>query len=165
MPDDQFDDDEHEEQQGDTDLVRTLRNQLREKSKRAKQADELEAKVTSYERREALKEVGLTDLSPRKMKALEASHEGEWSPEGVRETAVELGFLTVEQPDETDEALEAHDRIGRATVGAGRPAAHGVITSDVYMAWPMHKRRDFQHQYPEHFKALERGDEVVGLTF
>lgn len=66
---------------------------------------------------------GLT-LSDKQVNALVASHDGDWTPEAIKETATELGFVKGETPDEApaagptaeDEAAAA--RIAEATAGA-----------------------------------------------
>lgn len=163
MSDTYTDDDLMQDDDRDTDLVKTLRNQLRDAKKRSKEADELREKLTTYERKEALRDAGLT-LNDKQLRALQAAHDGDFDAESIRQTAVELGFAAAPEPSETDEALEAQERITAASAGAG-PAQGGVITPDTFLSWPTDKRREFMAQHPRATDALKRGEEVTGIQF
>jgi hypothetical protein len=63
-------------------------------------------------------------LSDRQISALVASHDGDWTPDAIKATAVELGFVKEEAPDETTtttasaEDVAVAERITDATSGA-----------------------------------------------
>jgi hypothetical protein len=122
MPEpDDFEDETGEEQPRDEDsgLVKRLRAQIEEKDSKTKA---LETKV-------ALLEAGL-DLSEKQRTALFATHEGDLSPEALKATAAELGFIAEQAPAEeqtTPEERAAHQRMQEATGGA--PPADGTPPS------------------------------------
>jgi len=65
------------------------RNWRKELEDRAKTAED---KAADLERRLAFTEAGLTDLSPKQVKALLSAHEGDISADAIKATADELGF-------------------------------------------------------------------------
>lgn len=121
-------DDEYDDQPQEPQHVRDLRKQLKEANKRAKEADELREKVTLMERRSALSAAGLS-INDRQFKALQAAHEGDWTPDAVKATAVDLGWIK-EEPAETvpAEEVDFHRRqLGATGVPAGNPDLHAEI--------------------------------------
>lgn len=89
---------------------------LREK---AEKADRLEMELAAAQRQIAVRDAGLTGLSPAQMKALEKVHEGDLTAEALQATAAELGFV---QPSTEPPAGQAADqRMDAATQGATQP--------------------------------------------
>lgn len=86
---------------------------------KADKAEEMEARALAAERRLALVDAGLT-LSEKQRKALEATHEGDWTPEALRASAAELGFAEAPPPPSNvpPEELAALGRINDASLGA-----------------------------------------------
>lgn len=130
---DQDDDDDVEEPQNqqEPNLVKQLRGQLKEATKRAKQADELQTKLTSIERKSAFQDAGLT-LNDKQRQALEAIHQGDWSADAVRQTAVEMGWAQpTEQQQEVSKAISGQERIAQAVQGSSAtpPASEALIES------------------------------------
>lgn len=114
MPDDDYDDELETEQPSRNDRKEENLRQLREKARRA---DEAEAENQTLKRQLVFADAGLK-LDPMKRKALEASHEGEWTPDAVRDTAVKLGWADAPPPDVPNDEFKAHDEIARAAAGA-----------------------------------------------
>lgn len=99
-------------------LVNDLRSKLKAANKEARRAAELDAKIATYERRDSLRDSGLDSLNDRQRKALEATHEGAWTPEAIRTTAVELGFAEPLPPDVPAADVAAANRMAAASTGA-----------------------------------------------
>lgn len=110
MPDEHYDDDEAEQESS---VMRDLR-------KKAKRADALEDENGTLRQKVAILEAGITDLTPAKQKALLAAHEGDLSPEALRATATDLGFIAEEKPEPQVSAEEqaAHQAMAEATAAA-----------------------------------------------
>ncbi|HUR52874.1 MAG TPA: hypothetical protein VMZ71_02000, partial [Gemmataceae bacterium] len=70
----------------------------------AKKWADAEPKLTQLERENLLlRTPGLNVLSERQMKALFATHDGEHTPEALRATAQDLGFVQPPPPEVPDE--------------------------------------------------------------
>lgn len=144
---------------------KNLREQYKTASKDAKRVPELEEKLARYEKGDALKAAGLDGLTDKQRKALEAAHDGEWTADALRATAIELNLATrTEQEQQLEQDLEAQGRIAEAAAGGGAGNA-GVITPADVAVWPTDKTIRFKQQHPQEFELLKRGEEVVGLTF
>lgn len=162
---DELDDDLEEETDDDSPLVKKLRSQLKESSKKAKRADELETELGDYKRKDAITGAGLK-LNDRQVKALLAAHDGEVTAEGLKATAIELGFAQKSQEDEElEEDLAAQERIAAAAAGGGQAPGATVLTPADVAQWPVDKTMRFRQQHPVEFEALKRGEEVTGITF
>lgn len=152
-----------EEHDEDTPLIKQLRQQLRDKARSDKAKDE---KLAEYERKDTVRAAGLNHLTERQMKALLAAHDGEFTSDALKTTAVELGFA---EPDPDDQAREeemaAQQRMAQATAGAGAAASAGKITPVDAAGWSAEKWMRFAKQHPEHAEAIRRGQEVVGVSF
>lgn len=155
-------DDLLEEQPDDDHLVRRLRNQLKESSKRAKEAEELRTKLSEFERRDAIRAAGL-ELNDRQVRALLASHDGELTAEDLRATAVDLGFAQ-DETEVPEEEQAAHERVAAAAKG-GKPPQAGVVTPADAAGWSTEKWVRFAKQHPEHAETIRRGEPVSGVTF
>jgi hypothetical protein len=93
-----------------------IRN-LRDKAKRA---DTLEADNQRLQRELNLSKAGISDLSEKQLKALDAAHDGESTPEALRKTAEELGFAEP-IPETSTEEQQAHQQVQQAASGATKP--------------------------------------------
>lgn len=114
MPDDDYEDvDTHDEPDTRNDRKEENLRQLREKARRA---DEAEAENQRLKRQLVFADAGLK-LDDMKRKALEASHEGDWTPDAIRDTAVKLGWADPPKPDVPAEEFQAQDAIARASSG------------------------------------------------
>lgn len=120
MPDDDYDDDPIDEQAARNDRKEENLRQLREKARRA---DDAEAENQRLKRQLVFADAGLK-LDDMKRKALEASHEGDWTADAIRDTAVKLGWAEPPKPDVPPEEFQAQDAIARASSGqqAAQPA-------------------------------------------
>lgn len=88
------------------------------------QIKSLEQQLKEREEELALARANL-DLNPKQAKALRAAHEGDWTPEALRETARELGYVPKEEePSEPvpDEEVARHQQVAEAMVTGGAPA-------------------------------------------
>ena len=123
MPEDDITDEFDEELDEDSPLGRTVKN-LRKQLKQA-QKDLRDAQAGSAAAEEARREIALLraglDLKPSQIKALTATHEGEWTPDAVKATAEELGFISGSAV--SSEEAESLNRINEATRGGGDPTA------------------------------------------
>lgn len=129
MPDDDYDDND-EDLDEDSPLGRTVKN-LRKELKQAHK-ELREAKEGSQAAANAVQEIALLraglDLTPAKLKAFRAAHEGEWTPEAVLATAEELGFAQPKEDGAKKEELDALGRMNDAARGGQAPAPSDGIT-------------------------------------
>ena len=85
----------------------------------AKKWADAEPELTKLQRENLLlRTPGLNALSERQMKALFATHDGELTPESLKATAQDLGFVAPPPPEVPDAEVAAHDRLFRASAGA-----------------------------------------------
>ena len=120
MNDDQYENEESEE--NETPAIRNMRKRIKELEADAKKAQELEARAVAAERRVAIAEAGVK-LSDKQLKALAAVHDGEWTPESIKGTAAELGYIAPPEPEVPAEELEALNRVADAASGGGMSAS------------------------------------------
>lgn len=93
-----------------------------------KDRDTAMADAEAAKRELTLHKAGLGDLSEKQMKALSAAHEGDWTPDLLKETANELGFgqptnseQTPPEPRIPAAELAAHQRVADASGGQPTP--------------------------------------------
>lgn len=110
MEDDDLERDDTQPQRESED-IRLLR-------KKAKRADELEPEVSKLRQQLAIAQAGLSDLNDKQVKALIASHDGEWDGESLKATAVDLGFAKAPEPEVPAEELKTLERMANASAGA-----------------------------------------------
>ena len=103
--------DDEIEREDDPDFIKDLR-------RKAKERDQFESELTATRREVAVLSAGLGDLSERQRKALLATHDGELTPEGLRASAAELGFVKAPEPDVPDAEREAMQRVQQASAAA-----------------------------------------------
>jgi hypothetical protein len=85
----------------------------------AKKYAEAEPELTRLQRENLLlRSDDLKGLSPVQAKALWATHEGDPTPEALRATAQELGFVEAPKPDVPEAEVAAHQRMQQAAEGA-----------------------------------------------
>lgn len=149
-------------------LVKRLRAQIKALSKKAKQVDDLQEKVSKFERRDLVKDAGI-ELDDDQAEAIFTKLERAGTTptaEAVRELAVKFKWAEPPAPDVPDEDLDAQDRIAAATTGAGAgQTGKDVITPADAADWPADKWARFRKQNPDAAEALKRGNEVRGVTF
>jgi hypothetical protein len=146
-------------------LVKDLRDQLKESKKDAKRTAEVEAELAGYKRGEAIKVAGLENLSEKQRKAIEAIHDGEWTSDALRATALDLGYAEkTEEELQLDDDLAAQGRITEAAAGGGAGNSSVITPADV-ADWPMDKSMRFMQKHPQEWELLKRGEEIVGVTF
>ena len=109
MPDDDFDNDDLETEEGPN--IRQLRQ-------KAKKADTLEKELSSLRRENLIFRAGLTDLTDKQIAALAAVHDGDETPDAYRATAEELGYAKPKEPEVPTAETEALNRIDQATVAS-----------------------------------------------
>jgi hypothetical protein len=163
-----LDDDEYaDDSDDDSNLVKRLRGELRKAQKAAKTGRDTETERDTLRRELAVYKAGL-DLKPRQVAALFAAHEGDdMSPEALRATAVDLGWVEPEQDGDDEQATEAaagHERISAAANGAS-PVQAGAITPGDVVQWGVDKARRFMDEHPAHWESLKRGETVTGVPF
>lgn len=132
MPDDP---DLSDDANDDNAVIRTLRQ-------KAERTDLAESEVADLKRELVVHKAGLTDLSDKQLKALTAAHEGDWTPEDLKATAVELGFgpQPVAEPPPTgnDPAeMAAMQRTQAASGGTPQPVLQGddALKASLAEAW------------------------------
>lgn len=117
MADDYLDD---EDTEGQSPNPRDLRYQLREKNRLLQEAQaeaartkELEQQIADLQRRNVARDAGVS-LTDKQWLALQAAHDGEWTPDSVKQTAAEIfGAPTPRQ----DPSLDQIDRFTAASAG------------------------------------------------
>ena len=119
MSDDQYED---ESEETESPAIRNMRKRIKELEAEAKKANEAEARAAAAERRLAVTEAGIK-LNPTQMKALASVHEGEWTPDALKATAADLGYIAPPEPEVPAEELEALNRVAEAANGGGMSAS------------------------------------------
>jgi hypothetical protein len=122
MADDDYDQDLLDSDAQPADLSpRDLRVQLKEANARAKEADNLRAENLRLKNEVVIRDAGLT-LNDRQKAALQAVHTGDWTPDALKQSATELGFITAPVvPD--DPSLALTDQLSQASAGTDAPIA------------------------------------------
>lgn len=111
-------DDPELEPEDDSPVIRTLR-------KDAARAGELEAENQRLQRELVFVQSGL-NLNDSQRKALAAVHEGDWTPDTIKQTADSLGFIKPAEPEPapvgvpTDQ-IAAMERVNAASGGQPPP--------------------------------------------
>jgi hypothetical protein len=118
-----YDDDDLDESQDSRAQIPV--EDLRNLRKKAKAADEAERRAAKAERELAFAKAGL-DLGDAKVGYFVKGYDGDLTPESIRATAVELGFVAAPQADQ-QAALEARsiEQI-TSTAAGGQPATFDV---------------------------------------
>jgi hypothetical protein len=106
---------------------------LKELRRKAKERDQFEAELSQTRQENAVLTAGLGELSDRQRKALLATHDGDLTAEGLRESAVELGFVKAPEPDVPDGEREAHQRVQQAAASA-EPAGSPNVAAEIAAA-------------------------------
>jgi hypothetical protein len=122
MLEDDYDEDQPDEDE-ESPVVRDLR-------KKASKADKVEREAQELRTENALLKANLGTLSERQRKAILATHDGDLTPEALKATALDLGFIEAEAPAPAqvpeDEQAE-HQRAAEATSAA--PASEATVTT------------------------------------
>jgi hypothetical protein len=94
--------------------VKQMRERITQLEAEAKRAGELEAQLAGVQRQTALQAAGIT-LDDVKRSALEAVHQGEWTPEALQATAVSLGWMEQKnQPTPEEQAAQARTQAAQS---------------------------------------------------
>lgn len=145
----------------DTDTLRTLRERYKDAKKKAKSAKELGEENQALKQKNALLEAGLGELTEKQRTALFASHDGDLTPEKLRETAVEIKLAEPPEPKVPAEEQAAHERIAAAAGGAGTAKPGGAeIDAQEVKTWGMDRKAKFRRDHPEAWEGLLRGEKV-----
>lgn len=131
-------DDDYDEIDADTDVPaqdnpRDLRRQLKEAKAKAKDNDELRAENARLKQDGIIRDAGLT-LNDRQRLALQATHEGSWTPDAIKTTAADLGFFTPPAPAPDDPSVALQDQISAAAAGTDAPPASRDAQIDAELA-------------------------------
>jgi hypothetical protein len=121
---------------------------MRDKSHRA---DKVEKELDEVKRENVVLKTKL-DLKPNQMKALIHSHEGEWTPEALRATAIDLGFAEPPEDEEPEEERQTRfqaQQVQRATAGASPPGKGPLLTAAQVNGWPQDRQMRFRNQHPD----------------
>lgn len=124
--------------------ARQMRERIEALEVEARRAKELEAELGQMKRGVALRDAGL-ELDAARQKALEAVHEGEWTPEAVRQTATQLGWASP-TPDVPPEEVDAFGRMQAAFTGASTPTPNADADFDARLASAT-SEREFRELY------------------
>lgn len=122
-PDDDGQDPDPTTQQGQQQTATIPAAELRVLRKAVKQNEDLGKKLAEYQQRDALRDAGI-DLKPLQVRALFNVHEGEATPEALKATALELGYIQPPDPEVPDAEIAAHRRTAEASAGgavSGKP--------------------------------------------
>lgn len=117
--DDDYDDDAEPEQDQPPARRGPTEAEIRIWRKEAKKWKEAEPQLTKLQQENlVLRTPGLNALSERQMRALFATHDGEQTPDALRATAQDLGFVAAPEPEVPDAEMAAHQRLIDASAGA-----------------------------------------------
>jgi len=105
---------EQEFENQDQESGSALRAELEKAKQREKELAEENAKLA---RENTISKAGLTELDANKLEALTAVHKGDLTPEGLRQTAVSLGFIE-EKPEVSADTVAAQQAINDIRAGA-----------------------------------------------
>lgn len=144
------DEDLEQDQPDDNGRVALKVEDLRKLRKLAKKSGDHAAEVDGLKREVAILKTGL-NLKPAQIKALWSVHEGEMTPDALKATASDLGFVELEEEEsETDaEARSAAQQVQRATAGATPPGKSALLTADNVKGWSQQDQRTFRNRHPE----------------
>lgn len=126
--------DQPQHQAPESNNVRAMREKIKELEADQAKNKELAEKVQQYERAETIRQAGLT-LDETQRRALEAAHAGEWNPELVRQTAVNLKWADPLPPEgASQEEKDAHERMNAARTGGTTTPPDKEAELDVKLA-------------------------------
>lgn len=96
---------------------------IRDLRKKAKEADRFAVENAQLKKDLILHQAGLNSLSEKQLKALTAAHDGDWTSDGIKATATELGFYSTPQPAASSEPENSPDpAMQRVDAATGTPA-------------------------------------------
>lgn len=155
------------EQDGDDDLVKKLRKQLKSAGKELKDLRPLKGRVAEIELDSSLSKAfdqeELKGLSPEQRADIARKAGDDMSPDGLRKAAEYFRWVEPRSDPREDE-LEGHERVERAGTGAGGNAG-AKLDADAVASWGMDKQLKFRKQHPDAWESIKRGDAVYGITF
>lgn len=156
----------------DSDLVKRLRTQVKNLTKKVSTGDKaLTARAEKAERELLVHKAGLADLSDSRVTALLAAiGDGDVTPESVQHQAVEFGWLSPDQvtatpsgevTDEARASAEAQARMSQHAAGAQAPGQSGVLKAADVAEWTHEQRQAFIAAHKEDYERLMRGEEIA----
>lgn len=117
----------------------------------------------------AVYKAGLGTLKPKQVTAVLAAHEGELTPELLKATALELGFIEADEDEGEQRQIESevreHEKISAAATGAGKASPTAVLRPEDVNAWPIDKQMRLLETQPDVYERLTRGETVAGVSF
>jgi len=117
---DEYGYDEQDDQYEQQEKPSGLRRKLAEATQRAADRDALAAEVTALKQQMAVRDAGL-DLNDTQRKALLSVHSGDLTPDQLKQTAQNLGFVQAPPPPvpvPDDPSLAVHAQIAADAAGA-----------------------------------------------
>lgn len=131
---------------------------------KADEADELRARIENMERQAVIRDAGL-DLSDQQRKALEATHEGDWTADAIRQSATALGWIgAAPQGVPAHEAAGHQQMVNAATgaVGAPPPPTGGEKLMELKARLERAGIQDLQKAYPQVLDAIQEAGLNLG---
>lgn len=163
MDTEQDEDQEAQQEEPDQDGRVALKvEDLRKLRKLAKKSGDHAAEVGRLQREVAVLKAGLS-LKPSQLKALWSVHEGELTPEALKATASDLGFVEAEEEEtaEDTQAREAAQQVQRATAGATPPGKSALLSPKDVEGWSQEKQMRFLRKHRDEWEALKRQETVT----
>ena len=119
----------------DTPSVREQREHIKTLEAQLKEAEALKEELAAVKQTAAIQGAQV-ELNDKQRAALLAAHEGDWTPEAVRDTAVQLGWAPPPPPAVPVSEVEQLGRINAAFTGANNspPDPEAVIDSKLAQA-------------------------------
>lgn len=100
----------------ETPNVRQMREHIKTLEDETARLKALETENAQLKQGEAIRSAGI-ELDEIRRKAFEAAHNGEWTPEAVRDTAVKLGWAAPPPPPVPPEEVAGFQRMDAAYTG------------------------------------------------
>lgn len=149
-------DDDLEDEQPTQDQRRDSKD-IRQLRAQAKKAATLEKENADLRKQVVFSQLNLPDTPQAKY--FRDTYSGDLTPEAALLAAQTFGFVEAPEQDVVDQdERDAHQRTRQAAEG-GRPPG-GLLTPDDVSDWSTERLMRFRKQYPDHFEALKRGEEV-----
>lgn len=127
-------------------------------------AEEAEAKVAQFERREALTTAQSELKAQGPLGAFLRTYEGEPTPEAIREAISkdpDFRDLVIFEPDPVQVALAEQTANAAKLAGGTAPSLGQLAPKDIH-AWPMDRKEQFRKEHPALWqRALTAPDEPI----
>lgn len=140
-------------------------NFLRDKAEKAiKQRDQAREDAKKARTELALIKSGLDTLPAERQEALLTVHKGDITPDGLQQTAVQMGWAQAPAPPEPtqeQQVVAAQQEMSSATQDA--TSTSSVLTLSEITSWGVNRQADWMREHPEEWEALKRSD--GGMTY